>query len=111
MEPGVSTEEPVRTKCGKCSRPYKRAGKWFDEHTATCDGTPYDPSKATPGKRAAAKPTAPPSALDSTLMECRRAKESLGKEIVLVKAHLDRLLKEAASLDEVMQKIVEAKGA
>jgi hypothetical protein len=102
--------EAVKATCDKCLRPYKRLGKKYDEHIASCDGkTPY--VAKTPGTRAPAAPPAPPSALDSTLKECQRAEDSLGREIVLVKAHLDRLMKEAVALEEVKRKILEAKTA
>jgi hypothetical protein len=110
MEPVTKPEEAVRGTCQKCGRPFRRLGKWYEDHQAKCDGAPWKlgaPAK----KRSPPAAAAPPSALDSTLQECQRAEDALGREIMLVKVHLDRLMKEAAAIAEVKRKILEAKTA
>jgi len=105
----------AKAKCKKCLKPYLRGGKWLDAHEATCDGTPWDPSKTvprTPRKDSPPPPPPPPpTPLEGTLRDLERAKAETSREIELVKSHLERLQKEETALGAAIQKLVEAKSA
>ena len=39
-------EEPVKKYCEKgCGKPFKRLGKWYEDHVSGCDGKQYRPTK------------------------------------------------------------------
>lgn len=110
--PAGRVEGPVRGHCGKCGKPFLRAGKFLVAHEERCDGTPYDPSKAPkPQKRSTADPSPadPASPLDATLQECERAKARVTLEIAITKKQLESLAKQEASIDAILAKIREAK--
>ena len=64
--------EEVRETC-KCGKPFKRLGKRYENHVASCDGTPFKRGKTV----AAVKKS---NALDATIYDLERRRDELGRD-------------------------------
>jgi len=84
---GPSTERAPADRCPKCQKPYFRLGKRYDDHVASCDGTPFISSRprVSQAEPAAPAPTPMPvgtaKALDLSIEALKAQRSALEAEI------------------------------